>query len=106
MVVFQPHRYTRTVALFDEFARSFYQADILFVLPIYAASEQPVEGVTSERLCESIQAHGHKEVVFVKDIESTVDRLATMVTDQDVVLTLGAGNVFQVGEALLAKVNV
>ncbi len=105
VVVFQPHRYTRTEALFDEFARSFYQADTLFVLPIYAASEAPIEGVNSEKLCESIQAHGHKEVFFIENIETAVERLAAMVADQDVVLTLGAGNVYQVGEALLAKVN-
>ncbi len=105
VVVFQPHRYTRTQALFDDFARSFYQADVLFVLPIYAASEQPIEGVSSDKLCDSIKAHGHKEVHFVEDIDTVVDRLAEMVTDQDVVLTLGAGNVYQAGEALLAKVN-
>jgi UDP-N-acetylmuramate--alanine ligase len=105
VVVFQPHRYTRTQALFDEFARSFYQADVLFVLPIYAASEQPIKGVGSRKLCESIQAHGHKDVHFVKDIDTVVDQLADMVTARDVVLTLGAGNVYQVGEALLAKVN-
>ncbi len=105
VVVFQPHRYTRTQALFDDFARSFYQADILFVLPIYAASEQPIEEVSSDRLCESIQAHGHKEVYYVKDMDAVVEKLAAMITDQDVVLTLGAGNVYQVGEALLEKVN-
>ena len=105
VVVFQPHRYTRTQALFDDFARSFYQADILFVLPIYAASEQSIEGVSSDKLCESIQAHGHKEVYCVKDIDAVVEALAAMITDLDVVLTLGAGNVYQVGEALLAKVN-
>lgn len=106
VVVFQPHRYTRTQALFDEFARSFYQADILFVLPIYAASEQPIKGVGSRNLCESIQAHGHKDVHFVEDMNTAVEQLAEMVTDQDVVLTLGAGNVYQVGEALLAKIDV
>lgn len=106
VVVFQPHRYTRTQALFDDFARSFYQTDILFVLPIYAASEQPLPGVGSRKLCQSIQAHGHKEVHFVEDIGTAVERLADLITDQDVVLTLGAGNVYQVGDALLEKVNV
>jgi len=105
VVVFQPHRYTRTQALFDDFARSFYQADVLMVLPIYAASEKPIAGVDSRNLCESIQAHGHKDVHFVEDIETATDLLAGMVTAEDVVLTLGAGNVYQVGEALLAKFN-
>ncbi len=105
VVVFQPHRFTRTQALFDDFARSFYQTDILFVLPIYAASEQPIPGVDSGKLCQSIQAHGHKEVHCIEDIEAVVERLEAIITDQDVVLTLGAGNVYQAGEALLEKIN-
>jgi UDP-N-acetylmuramate--alanine ligase len=102
VVVFQPHRYTRTRALFDDFARSFYQADVLLVLPIYAASEKPIEGVDSRSLCESIQAHGHKDVRYVPDMESAVAALEKLATPQDVVLTLGAGSVYQVGEAFLA----
>ncbi|MGD9368918.1 MAG: UDP-N-acetylmuramate--L-alanine ligase [Desulfobacteraceae bacterium] len=105
VVVFQPHRYTRTQALFDDFARSFYQADVLLVLPIYAASEPPIEGVGSRKLCDSIQAHGHKDVHFVENMDAAVKKLAVMVTADDVVLTLGAGNVYQVGEALLEMVN-
>jgi UDP-N-acetylmuramate--alanine ligase len=104
-VVFQPHRYTRTRALFDDFARSFYQADVLLVMPIYAASEKPIEGVDSRLLCESIQAHGHKDVRFVENPEVAVAALAELVTPEDVVLTLGAGNVYQVGETLLARFN-
>ena len=102
VVVFQPHRYTRTRALFDDFARSFYQADVLLVLPIYAASEKPIEGVDSRNLCESIQAHGHKDVRYVPDPQSAVAALQQLATPQDVILTLGAGNVYQVGEAFLA----
>ncbi len=105
VVVFQPHRYTRTRALFDDFARSFYQADVLLVMPIYAASEKPIEGVDSSLLCESIQAHGHKDVRFVPDQQAAVAVLAEIVTPDDVVLTLGAGNVYLVGEALLARIN-
>jgi UDP-N-acetylmuramate--alanine ligase len=102
VVVFQPHRYTRTRALFDDFARSFYQADVLLVMPIYAASEKPIEGVDSRNLCESIQAHGHKDVRYVPDPQSAVAVLQELATPQDVILTLGAGNVYQVGEAFLA----
>ena len=102
VVVFQPHRYTRTRALFDDFARSFYQADVLLVMPIYAASEKPIEGVDSRNLCESIQAHGHKDVRYVPDPQSAVAALQELATPQDVILTLGAGNVYQVGEAFLA----
>ncbi len=101
VIVFQPHRYSRTQALFDDFARSFYQADILLVLPIYAASEQPIAGVDSRTLCDSIQAHGHKEVHYVDGKQAAVDRLVEITEPADVVLTLGAGDVYRVGEMLL-----
>jgi UDP-N-acetylmuramate--alanine ligase len=103
VVVFQPHRFTRTRALFDDFARSFYQADVLLVMPIYAASEKPIEGVDSRRLVESIQAHGHKDVCFVEDINAAIGALGRIVGSGDVVLTLGAGNVYQVGEGFLER---
>jgi UDP-N-acetylmuramate--alanine ligase len=105
VVVFQPHRYTRTRALFDDFSRSFYLADVLLVLPIYAASEKPIEGVDSRGLVESIQAHGHKDVRFVEDLDTAVKVLGQVTGPQDVVLTLGAGNVYQVGEKFLEKCN-
>jgi UDP-N-acetylmuramate--alanine ligase len=105
IVVFQPHRYSRTQALFDDFARSFYLADILLVMPVYAASEQPIEGVDSRLLCDSIQAHGHKEVHFVDGKEAAVELLADTASPADVVLTLGAGDVYRVGEMLLDKFN-
>ena len=105
VVVFQPHRYTRTRALFDDFTRSFYQSDTLLVLPIYAASEKPIEGVDSRALCASIQAHGHKDVRFVEDAQAAVSLLMQEVKKNDVVLTLGAGNVYQVGEALLKQLD-
>ena len=105
VVVFQPHRFTRTRALFDEFARSFYQSDALLVLPIYAASEKPIQGVDSRNLCQSIQAHGHKDVRFAEDLNAAVDILTTMTKSGDVVLTLGAGNVYQVGENLLQRLK-
>jgi len=103
VVVFQPHRYSRTQALFDDFARSFYRSDMLLVLPIYAASEQPVAGVDSQSLCDSIQAHGHKDVRFSDGPEAALDQLSRLLAEGDVVLTLGAGNVYRVGEKLLER---
>ena len=96
--MFQPHRYSRTKALFDEFARSFYRSDVLLVLPIYAASEKPIAGVDSRNLCASIEAHGHKDVRFVQDMNEALMLLKKLAVKGDVVLTLGAGNVFRVGE--------
>ncbi|SLM30685.1 UDP-N-acetylmuramate:L-alanine ligase [Desulfamplus magnetovallimortis] len=101
VVVFQPHRYTRTRALFDDFTRAFNHSDILISLPIYAASEAPIEGVNSESLCQAIRDHGHKDVLFVPDTESCLTVLKKRISSGDLVLTLGAGNVYRVGEKLL-----
>jgi UDP-N-acetylmuramate--alanine ligase len=101
VVVFQPHRYTRTRALFDEFSRAFYQSDVLVVLPIYAASEDPIEGVSAQALCERIKAHGHKQVTCVDGISAAVSHLRTRVAPGDLLLTLGAGDVWKVGAEIL-----
>jgi UDP-N-acetylmuramate--alanine ligase len=78
---------------------------VLMVLPIYAASEQPIEGIDSRALCESIQVHGHKDVRFAESLEDAVSALADLVVSEDVVLTLGAGNVYQVGEMLVTRLR-
>jgi UDP-N-acetylmuramate--alanine ligase len=103
--VFQPHRYTRTQHLMDEFAKSFHQADVVYVLDIYAASEDPIEGVTGQALAERIRAFGHRAVEYTGTIERTVDTVVAKVGDQDLVLTLGAGNVWQAGEKVLEKLR-
>ncbi|MFZ5564055.1 MAG: UDP-N-acetylmuramate--L-alanine ligase [Thermodesulfobacteriota bacterium] len=102
VVVFQPHRYTRTQALFDEFTRAFYQCDELVVLPIYSAGEAPIEGVNGEILAEGIRAHGHKGVRYAADKAAAVALLKEFVRPGDIVLTLGAGDVLRVGEEFLA----
>ena len=101
IVVFQPHRYTRTQALFDEFTRSFYQSDVLIVLPIYAASETPIPGVDSESVCQGIQAHGHKDVSFAPDFTQALSMVTHKVKKGDMVLTLGAGDIYTLGEKLM-----
>ncbi|MGD8991959.1 MAG: cyanophycin synthetase, partial [Desulfobacterales bacterium] len=103
VVVFQPHRYSRTRALFDEFSRAFYQSDALVVLPIYAASEKKIEGVSSKKLCEEIKAHGHKEVICTDGFEAALAFLENNLQPGDVLLTLGAGDVWKVGEAVVKK---
>jgi UDP-N-acetylmuramate--alanine ligase len=103
VVVFQPHRYTRTKALFDEFARSFYQSDILFVMPVYAAGEAAIKGVDHDTLCRAICSYGHKRASAVRDMGHAVEDLHNTVMSGDIVLTLGAGNVWQVGEALAER---
>jgi UDP-N-acetylmuramate--alanine ligase len=101
VIVFQPHRYSRTQALFDEFTRSFYQSDVLLVLPIYSAGEQIIEGVNSHDLCDGIMAHGHKEVLCTEGIDNAVHHLIKFLRKGDILLTLGAGDVWKVGEAVL-----
>ena len=105
VVVFQPHRYSRTQALFHEFTRSFYQSNVLLVLPIYSAGEQIIEGVNGHDLCEGIMAHGHKEVISTDGIDSAVGHLQKILRRDDVLLTLGAGDVWKVGEAVLTRVG-
>ncbi len=101
VIVFQPHRFTRTQALFDDFTRSFYQSDVLLVLPIYAAGEQKIEGVSGRKLCEGIKAHGHKEVYCSGGQEDTIAYLKENLKPGDVMLTLGAGDVWKVGMDIL-----
>jgi len=99
--VFQPHRYTRTQGLFHEFTRSFYQSDILIVLPIYAASEQEIKGVNSQKLCKGIQEHGHGDVSCAPDFTQALSIITHKVKKNDIVLTLGAGDIYTLGENLV-----
>ena len=101
VVVFQPHRYTRTQALFNEFSRSFYQSDVLILVPIYAASESPIPGVDSRLLCQGIQSHGHKDVSFAPDFTQALSMVTHKLTPNDLVLTLGAGDIHTLGEQLM-----
>jgi UDP-N-acetylmuramate--alanine ligase len=101
IVVFQPHRYTRTQGLFDEFTRSFYQSAALIVLPIYAASETPIPGVDSKKLCDGIKAHGHKDVTFAPDFTQALSMVTHKAGKDDLILTLGAGDIYTLGERLL-----
>lgn len=103
VVVFQPHRYSRTAALFDDFTRSFYQADSLVVLPIYPAGEPPIEGINGRTLYDGIRFHGHKDVVFQDGHDTAVSYLKGILREGDILLTLGAGDVWQVGERLLSE---
>jgi len=105
VVVFQPHRYSRTRALFDEFTRSFYQSDVLLVLPIYSAGEKVIEGVDSSSMCDGIRQHGHKEVICNDTIAAAVAGLKDILVPGDILLTLGAGDVWKVGEEVLRELG-
>jgi len=98
-VVFQPHRFTRTADLMDEFSGAFTAADTVIVLPIYAASEEPIPGVTAERLAERIQG---PRVEFAPDFATAVRSVAAAANQGDLILTLGAGSVSQLAPQILA----
>jgi UDP-N-acetylmuramate--alanine ligase len=93
LVLFQPHRYTRTKHLWDEFCRAFNQADVLFVSEIYAAGEPPMEGVTGERLAEAISAAGHKTVMYAPTLQKGIEALLKEAQSGDAILSIGAGSV-------------
>lgn len=101
VTLFQPHRYTRTRDLMDDFARSFYGADVLIVADIYPASEDPIEGVNSRALVEKIERFGHRHVEYVGPVAGAATKLKEIVQEGDLVVTLGAGNVWQAGDELL-----
>ena len=84
LTIFQPHRYTRTRALMDEFARSFNQADVVYILDIYAASEKPIEGVTSTALAQKMREYGHRDVRYVGTIEHAAEAVLRDAQDGDV----------------------
>ena len=101
VVLFQPHRYTRTQDLMEEFARAFNNADVLLVTDIYAASENPIEGIDGEVLTERIKSYGHKDAKYVGAVEDAAEVLRENVRAGDLVITLGAGTVYRVGDQLL-----
>ncbi len=98
VVVFQPHRYTRTSFLQQEFYTAFYEADAVILLDIYAAAEAPIPGVTSALLCEGIKEHGHRAVYYIPERTQVVPFVRQYVRENDILLTLGAGDVWKVAQ--------
>jgi UDP-N-acetylmuramate--alanine ligase len=101
VVAFQPHRYTRTRDCFDDFLAAFNQSDVLVGTEIYPAGEDPIEGVSGQRLLDAIRAHGHRDVTFVPERAALVEALLARVQPGDLVITLGAGDVTLVSDALV-----
>lgn len=100
-VIFQPHRYSRTQLLMDEFATAFHEADSLVLLDVYAASEIPIEGITSEALAEQVKAAGMRRVQYAPSFADAAQSVVQRAVPGDLILTLGAGNVSQMGGILL-----
>jgi len=105
IVVFQPHRFTRTKALFDEFTKAFRNVDILIINDIYPASEEPIAGINSAALCEAIRQTGQTHVKYIAQAEGTVKYLLKTVKSKDTVLTLGAGSIYKIGDNFLKQLK-
>ena len=105
VAIFQPHRYSRTRDLFERFLTAFYGADVLVVTDIYPAGEPPTPEVTAAALVAGIRAHGHKDAQFVPELARVPELLEPRLQEGDLVVTLGAGNVWQAGEALLRRLR-
>ncbi len=102
--IFQPHTYTRTIALFDEFAEAFEKADKLILAEIYAAREKNIYKISSAQLAEKIkETHPHKEVLFMEDFAAIADYVDDQAQRGDMVITMGAGDIYKVGEMLLER---
>ncbi len=103
VALFQPHRYTRTRDLLDEFAHSFDQADELFITEVYPAGEEPIPGVSGERLVEALRTAGHPSVTWVERKEDLADTVLPLLRPGDFVITLGAGDIWKAGVRLLER---
>lgn len=105
VVVFQPHRYSRTRDLFEDFTRVLSEADVLLMLDVYAAREEPIAGADSRTLCRAIRARGQVDPVFIESIESLPQALVAVLQDNDVLLTLGAGNIGTIAAQLAEQLS-
>jgi UDP-N-acetylmuramate--alanine ligase len=105
VVAFQPHRYTRTQALFEDFTRAFNNADVVLLTDVYPAGEAPIVGATSEALATAIRAHGHHSVRYVGDKKNVARELEKIVEPGDIVIALGAGDINASARELFASLS-
>ena len=103
LVMFQPHRYTRTLALKEEFGRAFDQADAVFIADVYPASEKAIPGVSGQMIVDAMRTHGHPHVEFQPDIRRIHQNAGLEIQDGDLILSLGAGNVHEAGARLVSN---
>jgi len=103
VAVFQPHTFTRTQALYREFGESFEEADVLIITDIYPARELPIEGITGKTIADAVIASGHKEVYYCPTFSDVFEQLSKTLSSNDLFITLGAGNVCDIGTKFLAS---
>jgi UDP-N-acetylmuramate--alanine ligase len=105
VVIFQPHRYTRTKELMDDFVVAFNNADLLFILDIYAASEDPIEGITAEVLTQNIRKYGHKNAYYLGGLENACEVVCSSLNEGDLVITLGAGSITRLSDEIVERLK-
>jgi UDP-N-acetylmuramate--alanine ligase len=103
VLVFQPHRYTRTRDLLDDFGRALSECDVLLVTEVYAAGEAPIAGADGRAICRAVRTRGHVEPIFIERVDDLADSLRGVLHDGDVVLTMGAGNIGAVAQDLKSR---
>ena len=103
VVIFQPHLFSRTRDFFEEFGRSFYHSDLLIVVPIYPAREQPIEGVTGKLISNAAIEYGHRNVIYIEKNESIIPKVKELIKPNDIVITMGAGSIYKFGEKLIEE---
>ncbi len=104
-VLFQPHRFSRTKHLIEEFGTAFHQADDVYLLDIYAASEQSLTGVDSHALVDKVRSYGHRSVHYAGSLEEGIEQISAAAKPGDLIITLGAGNVSQAAEKILERLR-
>jgi UDP-N-acetylmuramate--alanine ligase len=105
IVIFQPHRYTRTFHLFEDFARAFNLADVVLMLDIYPAGETPIEGVTTSALVEKIKSFGHRNAIYAPTFEMIETYIAANAKEGDAVIVMGAGSVTRLSDILSERLS-
>jgi UDP-N-acetylmuramate--alanine ligase len=103
VVLFQPHRYTRTAALLEEFGGAFFLADHVFVTDVYPAGETPIAGVSGARVADSLVRHGHPSAVYEPNLRELKKKVRGILRPGDILLTLGAGDIWKTGEAMVRE---
>ena len=103
VLAFQPHRYTRTRDLIDDFAKVLSGADVLLVTEVYAAGEAPIPGADGRAICRAVRGRGQLEPLFVERVEELAGALSDVIRDGDVVLAMGAGNISAIAHRLPAE---
>ncbi|HCD51388.1 MAG TPA: UDP-N-acetylmuramate--L-alanine ligase [Balneolaceae bacterium] len=105
VAVFQPHLYSRTQELYKEFGLSFFDAEVLVVTDVYPSREKPIEGVTGKLIADTAEQYGHKHVIYVEDKFSITDKLKEIVKPGDIIITMGAGDIYQSGDRFVDEIE-